>query len=171
MARRKKKPAASGKNRWIRLLILALLAAGVAIGIALNVPLHLQPITPPPEKPSPVKAPPPQVVEKNLPLGSYGVMVQTPSGAEKALIIHPVAVLQGHAPWYPLEQTENHFNSLIANPFMAFPQLDQVAHSVAAQNALSQQIKDNIAPTLARLEPGWTIVRIDLHPALQEPPP
>ncbi len=171
LARRKKKSATSGKKRWIWLLILVLLAAAVAIGIALTVPLHLQAITPPPQKPAPVKAPTPRIEEKYLPLGSYGVMVQMPSGGEKALNIRPIAVLQGHEPWHSLTQPENLFNSLIANPFMAFPQLDQVAHSIAAQNILSQQIRDNIAPTLARLEPGWKIVRIDLHPALQAPPP
>ncbi|PKY10428.1 hypothetical protein B1757_10060 [Acidithiobacillus marinus] len=171
MARRKKKSVASRKHRWIWLLILALVATGVAIAIALIVPLHLQAITPPPEKPAPVKAPTSRTAEKTLSLGSYGVMVQTSSGKEKALTIDPIAVLRGHAPWHALTRSEDLFNSLIANPFMAFPQLDQVAHSAAAQNALSQQIKDNIAPTLSRLEPGWRIVRIDLHPVLQAPPP
>jgi hypothetical protein len=68
-------------------------------------------------------------MKKTLDLGSFGVMVRSADGSEKALTIHPVAILHGHGPWQPLHDAQNHFESLIANPFMAFPDLNQVSHS------------------------------------------
>ncbi|MBU2811128.1 hypothetical protein HF669_06985 [Acidithiobacillus thiooxidans] len=166
-----RKPAPSRKKTWILVVIIALISTAIVIGIALNIPLSTQAVSPTPEKPVPEKTNIPRPMKKTLDLGSFGVMVRSADGSEKALTIHPVAILHGHGPWQPLHDTQNHFESLIANPFMAFPYLNQVSHSPTVQKDLSRQIMDNIAPTLARLEPGWTIEHIELHPALQEPPP
>ncbi|MBU2737755.1 hypothetical protein HJG40_02815 [Acidithiobacillus sp. ATCC 19703] len=152
------------------MVIIALITTAIVIGIALNIPLSTQAVSPTPEKPVPKKTNVPKRMKKTLDLGSFGVMVRSADGSEKALTIHPVAILHGHGPWQPLHNAQNHFESLIANPFMAFPDLNQVSHSPTVQKELSRQIMDNIAPTLARLEPGWTIEHIELHPALQEPP-
>ncbi|MFA7496160.1 MAG: hypothetical protein WCY67_07585 [Acidithiobacillus sp.] len=167
MPPRKKKPVASRKGRWIVIVILALLATAIVIGIALNVPLHIRQIPPAvPSHPTPL----PKVLDQRVDLGSYGVTVSTQDGGDKVLTIHPIAILQGSGVWHPIPNAQSHFDALIANPFMAFPNLDQVAHSATAQEALSQQIQTNITPTLNRLEPGWTILHIQLHPALQSPP-
>ncbi len=167
MAPRKKKSRSSGKNRWIWVLVIALIAAGFVIVIALNIPLHLQPSIPAPVKSVTTT---PKRIEKSLDLGSFGVTVSTPSGKNMALTIHPVAILQGQAPWHPLPAAQHHFDSLVANPFMAFPDLQQIPHSTAAQKILADQILNNIRPTLQHLEPGWTIQIIELHPALQAIP-
>ncbi|MBU2758955.1 hypothetical protein [Acidithiobacillus sulfurivorans] len=166
-----RKSRRSRKKPWILVVIIALITAAIAIGIALNIPISPQSVSPTSEKPVPKKTNVPKLMKKTLDLGSFGVMVRSANGSEKALTIHPVAILHGHGSWQPLHDAQNHFESLIANPFMAFPDLNQVAHSPTVQKDLSRQIMDNIAPTLARLEPGWTIERIELHPALQEPPP
>ncbi|MBE7564230.1 hypothetical protein H7F10_15130 [Acidithiobacillus sp. HP-6] len=166
-----RKSPRSRKKPWILVVIIALITAAIAIGIALNIPISPQSVSPTPEKPVPKKTNVPKLMKKTLDLGSFGVMVRSADGSEKALTIHPVAILHGHGPWQPLHDAQNHFESLIVNPFMAFPDLNQVSHSPTAQQDLGRQIMDNIAPTLARLEPGWTIEHIELHPALQEPPP
>jgi hypothetical protein len=166
-----RKSRRSRKKTWILVVIFALITTAIAIGIALNIPLSRQAVSPTSEKPVPKKTKVPKLMKKTLDLGSFGVMVRSANGSEKALTIHPVAILHGHGSWQPLHDAQNHFESLIANPFMAFPDLNQVSHSPTVQKDLSRQIMDNIAPTLARLEPGWTIERIELHPALQEPPP
>lgn len=168
MAARKKKQTKSGRGRWVSFGILAVLLAAVAVGIALNLPVHLRRISPPAVTPNPAAATP---TRRNIDLGSYGVTVTDHAGKIKALTIHPVAIMQGNGPWQNLHPLQRQLDARIANPFMAFPDLARVTTSTTAQSALEQQILQNIAPLLKSVEPGWKIIGIQLRPALQSPPP
>ena len=168
LAARKKKQAKSGRGRWVSFGILAVLLAAVAVGIALNLPVHLRRISPPAVTPNPAAATP---TRRNIDLGSYGVTITDHAGKIKALTIHPVAVMQGNGPWQNLHPLQRQLDALIANPFMAFPDLASVTTSTTAQSALEQQILQSIAPLLKNAEPDWKIIGIQLHPALQSPPP
>ena len=167
LAARKKKQAKSARGRWVIFGVLAVLLAAVAVGIALNLPVHLRRIGAPVATPEPAVSTP---VQRAVDLGSYGVTVTNHAGNIKALTIHPVAIMQGNGPWKKLHALQGQLDARIANPFMAFPDLAGITTSTAAQSALKQQILQNIAPLLKSAEPGWKIIGIQLHPSLQSPP-
>lgn len=168
LAARKKKQAKSGRGRWVIFGVLAVLLAAVAVGIALNLPVHLRRISPPAVTPNPAT---PTPVRRDIDLGSYGVTITDHAGKIKALTIHPVAIMQGNGPWQDLHPLQRQLDARIANPFMAFPDLASVTTSTTAKAALEQQILQNIAPLLRDAESGWKIIGIQLHPALQSLPP
>ncbi len=165
MAARKKKQAKSGRGRWVSFGILAVLLAAVAVGIALNLPVHPRPVS------APVPPPQPALTQRQIALGSYGVTLTDHTGKTQALTIHPVAILRGGGPWKGLQANQDQLDARIANPFMAFPDLARITTSAAAKAALERQILQNIAPLLSKAEPGWKIVGIRLRPTLRSPPP
>ncbi|MHB8211473.1 MAG: hypothetical protein ACYDDP_09030 [Acidithiobacillus sp.] len=168
LAARKKKSAKSARGQWVIFAVLAALLAAVAVGTALNLPVHPRRIGVPVATPEPAV---PKPIQRAVDLGSYGVTVTNHAGKIKALTIHPVAIMQGNGPWKELHPRQGQLDARIANPFMAFPDLAGITTSTAARSALKQQILQNIAPLLKSAEPGWKIIGIQLHPALQSPPP
>jgi hypothetical protein len=167
LAARKKKQVKPARGRWVIFGVLTVLCAAAAAGIALNLPIHLRKISAPVATPERTVSAP---VQRAVDLGSYGVTVTNHAGKIQALTIHPVAIMQGNGPWKKLQPLQGQLDARIANPFMAFPDLAGITTSISAQSALEQQILQNIAPLLKGAEPGWKIIGIQLHPALQSPP-
>ena len=145
---------------------LGIAAAAIAAGALLYLTGQKAP-KPPPTVSKPIAKQPRSAEKYLLPvaLGSYGSALRR-NGQELALQIHPVAELQGPRDMAVPRLDSPREQEIIANLFLRFPQLDQVAENIAVQERLASQIRSQLNAQLAAQHSPWKIHSLQLHPSL-----